>query len=199
MESGPNRWGMDFQPVEEYIGDGIRFGDHQSVAREQGPLPLTAKAALAGLLAVIPMTVVMLLGQKQASGKSRPLPPEKVTANAVEKLDLDQEFPPYSSSFQRLFLIGHFGYGSITGALYPFFSNRFPRVRPMVKGMGFGLLIWALSYPGWIPAVGLWRRSKATSKENSFSLILSHLVWGASLSLVDYYQGRGAKASTSTR
>lgn len=39
----------------------------------------------------------------------------------------------------------HFGYGAIAGIVYALLPRR------MISGGSYGVLVWALSYLGWIP------------------------------------------------
>lgn len=201
MDAEPNRWGKDLDPVEEYIGDGVRIREIPYRSKERSSIDSISllNGALAGLVAVVPMTLAMTLSQRIVSGRYRPLPPENVAKNAFEKINLEKEVPPYSLLFETAFTAGHFGYGMLTGSLYSVFSGWFPRMNPLIKGLGFGLLVWAASYPGWIPAAGLWSRSRATSKKNNLTLIFSHLVWGMGVGLLDHYERRSTRVSTSVR
>jgi len=51
----------------------------------------------------------------------------------------------------------------------------------VAKGVGFGLLVWAGSYLGLLPAVGLHRPATRESARRNGMMIASHVVWGAVL------------------
>ncbi len=180
-----NRWGQDHTPQEEFIGDGVRSKDSNAAMHSDEGNGSASESmiigAIAGAIAVIPMTIVMMKTQKRLKGYSRPLPPEEVTESLLHKADLDSEIPYSSKRFDFLFAANHFGYGATLGALYPLFSRLLPQTKPIVKGPLYGFLVWLDSYAGWIPIFKVLRKEKALSRKNNAALISSHLVWGAIL------------------
>src|SRR3954464_15819716 len=79
--------------------------------------------------------------------------------------------------------VGHFGYGAVVGALYPPAARRLPG-SPVVKGAGFGLLVWAASYLGWLPAADVRHSSLRDAPSRNAVMILAHLVWGGTLGCI---------------
>jgi putative membrane protein len=53
-----------------------------------------------------------------------------------------------------------------------------------VKGIGFGLLVWAGSYLGLLPALGLLSPATQHAPQRNLLMIAAHLVWGAVLGAV---------------
>ena len=72
---------------------------------------------------------------------------------------------------------GHLGFGASCGALY---AAAVPRSTP-VRGMAFGLGVWAVSYLGWIPALGLLPPPHRDNPRRAWTTLTAHLVYGAVL------------------
>jgi hypothetical protein len=53
-----------------------------------------------------------------------------------------------------------------------------------VKGMLFGLIVWASSYNGWVPAADLLPPATQTRAKRNSMMIFAHLVYGTIVSLV---------------
>lgn len=132
--------------------------------------------AAAGAAATLPMTVVMETLHERLPGEPpRPLPPREVldgiAAQAGVHDDLEEE------DKENLTLAIHFGYGAACGAV---FGSIAPRSLPaaVASGMAFGVGIWAGSYLGWLPALGVRHHAKFDPGERSALMIAAHLVWG---------------------
>jgi uncharacterized membrane protein YagU involved in acid resistance len=81
-------------------------------------------------------------------------------------------------------LLAHFGYGSTAGIGYAFTMRAVP-APPLIRGLGFGLALWAFSYLGWLPSAGILRRATTYSRGRILTLIASHLVWGATAGMTE--------------
>jgi uncharacterized membrane protein YagU involved in acid resistance len=86
---------------------------------------------------------------------------------------------------QRTAWIAHFGYGAGMGATYGalFFMRKIP-APAIVKGLVYGLAVWAASYLGWLPAIDLPGAATDESPQRNGMMIAAHLVWGGTLGLV---------------
>lgn len=87
------------------------------------------------------MTIAMRAGYRQLEdGCKRPLPPSeliyKLRGRRVTKAHRTQT------------LLGHFIFGALAGTIYARFC-------PRANGSLYGITVWAASYLGWIPAIGL--------------------------------------------
>ncbi|HEV2292352.1 MAG TPA: DUF1440 domain-containing protein [Tepidisphaeraceae bacterium] len=145
--------------------------------------------ALAGLAATVPMTIAMEVMFRQLPARQRhPLPPRKITMRVARRAGFAQEL----NEPQRLglTLAAHFGYGTSVGALYGTLSHRV-NGPPVVKGMGYALLVWAVSYLGWLPVLGLISPATEHSARRNALTISAHLVWGATLGLLTPAHRRG--------
>jgi uncharacterized membrane protein YagU involved in acid resistance len=143
---------------------------------------------LAGTVATVPMSLVMLVLHRFPTREPQPLPPEQITqtlaeevaaqvrgVGATEHLDKPQ--------LQALTLANHFGFGAAAGGIYALLS---PRVAapPVVKGALWGLVVWSVSYLGWLPATRILPPATQQSPRRNFLMIAAHLVWGVSAALV---------------
>jgi uncharacterized membrane protein YagU involved in acid resistance len=137
------------------------------------------RGALAGAIATVPMTFVMLQIRSllPREFKRQPLPPEQITANVENSagLNLDQ------NAHQIATTASHFGFGAAAGIVYALTADR-ARLKPWLKGPLFGFSVWAVSYLGLLPAAGLMPKATNEPKERNFMMIVCHLVWGFALS-----------------
>lgn len=136
--------------------------------------------AVAGLVATGPMTLSMAFMRRWLPWwQKAPLPPHQVTTNALTATGLERLDENYH---QEATLVGHFGYGAVTGTLYPVI-HQLPLPTP-VKSVLYGLGVWAVSYLGWIPAVGLLRPATERPMHRNLLMIVAHIVWGATTGLL---------------
>jgi uncharacterized membrane protein YagU involved in acid resistance len=141
------------------------------------------RGACAGFLATGPMTYAMIELFKRLSARDRhPLPPSTLTEEFESGIGIESSLS--KNQHLALTMLAHFGYGAACGAVYGSTFGRNPRA-PVVKGIGFGLGVWALSYLGLIPALKLKPAAKNMSNPRNALMIAAHVVWGASLGLAN--------------
>jgi uncharacterized membrane protein YagU involved in acid resistance len=64
-------------------------------------------------------------------------------------------------------------------------------------GISFGLLVWAISYLGLLPALGLYPSPRKDTGRRTAIMVLAHIVWGAMLgTTVKLLQKSGDEASS---
>ena len=110
------------------------------------------------------------------------MPPERVTANAARAMgaeDVAAEREPRVWATLPM----HFGYGGAMGAIYGAVADRLPGPA-VVKGVGFGLLVWAGSYLGLLPAAGLHRPATREPAGRNGMMIGAHVIFGAVLGVL---------------
>jgi hypothetical protein len=133
--------------------------------------------AAAGAAATIPMTIVMETLHERLPGEPpRPLPPRETTEGFAVKLGVRREID--ERQMQQLTLASHVGYGALCGALLGLIA---PRNVPgaIAAGVAFGSGVWAGSYLGWLPAVGVRQSALEDPPARSGLMIAAHMVWGA--------------------
>lgn len=143
-------------------------------------------AALGGLIATVPMTFFMVAGHRRLPPDDRyVLPPREITDEFVRRAGQKKRD---ERTRARLSMAAHFAYGGATGALYPLMPGaaQLARARPVsqaVYGAGYGVLVWAGSYLGWVPALRVLGPPSAQPRARLTLMIGAHLVWGATLVL----------------
>lgn len=137
---------------------------------------------IAGLLATIPMTVVMIAGKRLLPRRSQdPLPPVQITQNALRAVRVDGEVS--RAQEVALSIVNHFGFGASTGTLYGSLCPPRSVATALTSGCIYGLGVWSCSYLGWLPALGLYRSAVKDTFERNTLMITAHPVWGAGLGL----------------
>jgi uncharacterized membrane protein YagU involved in acid resistance len=130
---------------------------------------------VAGFAATAPMTVAMWALDRSWRVTEQRLPPRQITRNLVRRTGLQRYLD--KSDKEAASWVSHFGYGTATGAVYPLTAERLPLGRE-VKGPLYGLVIWALSYLGWLPTAGIMPHATRQSVWRNIALVGSHLIWG---------------------
>jgi hypothetical protein len=139
------------------------------------------RGAAAGVIATVPMSLVMYAWHRQLPASQRyPLPPRLITDRIVGRAPLPDWAPPPGPGRT---LAAHFAFGAGVGALYAAADNPLGRHYPAATGVGYGLLVWAASYLGWVPAAGLMPPATRQPAARNAMMIAAHIVWGASLGI----------------
>ncbi|HWH69077.1 MAG TPA: DUF6789 family protein [Candidatus Sulfotelmatobacter sp.] len=136
--------------------------------------------ALAGLLATGAMSLVMLLGQRVLHrGKH---PPQHIVEAT---LHLTSGQTPKAEHARLLALLAHFAFGATAGALFSWTRLRVARpLSPVGLGALYGLAVWAASYKGWIPALGILPPPEQDRPGRARTMIAAHLAYGSVLGAV---------------
>jgi hypothetical protein len=135
------------------------------------------RAALAGLLAILPTTLLLeRLQQRLLPAHERyPVPPAGEIASALaDKVGLgrSKSRPPAFTDVSQI------GYGTATGTLYAALEPRLP-FPAWLSGMAYGFLVWVGSQRGWLPAFGLLPPATRPPRRQTMLLMVTHLIWGA--------------------
>lgn len=132
--------------------------------------------AAAGVAATFPMTLTMEALHELVPGEpARPLPPREVVEGMTANAGVNHQL--HEDEKQDLTLAAHFGYGAACGALLALIAPRGPAAVP--AGIAFGLGVWASSYLGVLPALGIRHHAKHDPAARSGLMITAHMVWGA--------------------
>lgn len=138
--------------------------------------------ALAGTVATVPMTIVMEILHRWPEPERQSLPPRQITMHALNAADMKHRLnKPHQRSLATL--ATHFTFGGVAGALYAPLAEEAPG-NPALKGIGFAMAVWALSYLGWIPAANILSPATQHSARRNTLMIVAHLVWGACLGIL---------------
>jgi uncharacterized membrane protein YagU involved in acid resistance len=140
------------------------------------------KGALAGFIATIPMTMVMLALYQWLPWHERyPLPPWRITYRMLRRSGAEEHME--GDEQEAVALVNHFGYGAATGALYGLLARIFS-IRSIWGGVVFALSVWAGSYLGWLPATRLSPPATNEPARRNILMIASHVVWGSAMGLL---------------
>ena len=138
-----------------------------------------AAGAAAGLAATVPMTAAMKVAQGMLPATQRhPLPPRRITMRALRKSGVRPHADLDEPARRGLALAAHYGYGAGAGALFGAFVPANTR-DAVAAGIGYGLLVWAASYLGLMPALGLHPPATRETPGRNAMMIAAHVVWGA--------------------
>jgi hypothetical protein len=127
--------------------------------------------AVAGFLATLPMTAAMAAGRRMLPRAERyPLPPRLIVERVLAGRGGED-----AQRFLAAFM--HYAYGGATGAAYPRLAALLGGEGP-ASGAAYGVLVWALSYLGWIPAAGILAPATRHPRRRVALMVAVHLVWG---------------------
>lgn len=144
---------------------------------------------IAGAVATVPMTAVMIAAQRL--GFLGEAPPRLMTDFAFLKAQV-----PIPEKQEELAIAGsvHFGFGSASGALFGILAR--PRSAPsgVLQGMAFGLALWFVSYHGWVPALHIMPPPEEDRPHRPLVMVLAHIVYGSVLGwIAGRFHGRLAE------
>jgi len=138
---------------------------------------------ICGVAATGPMSAIMVAIHRRLPERERyPLPPREITTKALDRFGAHATDPATRSALTWL---AHFGYGGAAGALYaqttPAGANQ---IAP--RGFLFGFLVWAVSYLGLLPGLGVLTPATEHPARRNILMIVAHLAWG--LALASFYR-----------
>ena len=134
--------------------------------------------ALAGLIATLAMSAVMLVADRL--GLMAEHPPERI----VERGSKATGTPTSEGQQNALASAAHLAFGAAGGAGFGLLAQL---VRPAIPGafaLPWALAIWAGSYFGWIPALGILPPPTRDSPGRASTMLVAHLVYGLSLGVL---------------
>jgi uncharacterized membrane protein YagU involved in acid resistance len=152
-----------------------------------------AIGAVSGAAATVPMSWAMeLMHQVLPEHERQPLPPRQITEKVAERLGVNDQL----SEEQRLWLslAAHFGYGAAVGSIYAAAAPKMPGP-PLVKGSVYGVAVWAGSYLGLLPGLGILKPATRHPARRAGLMILAHLVWGTGVAIFSDSMKAGGKRS----
>lgn len=136
--------------------------------------------ALCGLFATLPMTGVMKLLHVWPRRQKSELPPHRITQRVLAGLGVRHRLEEEEQVAATA--AAHLAFGAAAGALYAPLEERVPGPEA-IKGTVFGILVWLISYAGWIPKAGLMPHAKHQSRQQNWMMFMAHIVWGVVLGM----------------
>jgi putative membrane protein len=136
------------------------------------------RGAAAGFAATVPMTLAMeVLRATMTREHHRRMPPREIVDRSVHAAGAADE----DDRSDRIVLatIAHFAFGALAGAIYG--ATIGSRQSSALKGIGYGIGVWAVAYGVGLPSLGLHPSASDDTAERNVTLVASHVVWGATL------------------
>ena len=138
--------------------------------------------SIAGLAATVPMSAAMAALHRLLPEQERyPLPPREVTVRVADRVGAE-ELTDTEPGRQGATWVSHFGYGAASGAAYGALAKAIP-LGPVAGGVLWGLAVWAGSYLGWLPAMGIRASATRQPPRREALMIAAHVVFGAATGL----------------
>jgi uncharacterized membrane protein YagU involved in acid resistance len=157
------------------------MAQHQHI-REAQPGRTWLQGSLAGFIATGPMTLFMLATQRFLPKRQRyALPPEIITEDLARRTHV--RWHMNKTQILVATLISHFSYGAAIGALYSSLEKKVP-LPALVKGVIFGLVVWAASYLALLPLLGLSESGQREPGRRNLMMIAAHIVWGSTMAVL---------------
>lgn len=144
----------------------------------QRDLKAALDGTVAGTIAAVPMSVLMIASRQ--SGAMPSYPPQDLTEAALDAVDV----PPGKLGIanEGLAIAAHFGFGATSGALFNVLHRRLRLPIPAVlHGVIFGTLVWWVSYMGWVPALEVLPSAEKDHRGRALTTLLAHWIFGATL------------------
>jgi uncharacterized membrane protein YagU involved in acid resistance len=132
-----------------------------------------ATGGLAGTAATVAMSAWQAAGQ--LTGPYGEQPPKRLVRAVAGKLGRPAR--RHGPVTWPLTAAAHLGFGAASGALYAMVLPRSTAVR----GTAFGLVVWAVSYAGWIPAMGVLPPPHRDNPRRVWTMLIGHVIYGSVL------------------
>lgn len=136
-----------------------------------------AVGGVCGVIATAAMTGEMWAAQRL--GLIRRLPPTVLTAAVLSAVG---HAPRTEERLNAATLVAHVGYGASCGGLFALLAARLRVPLPTsLQGVLYGSALWALSYAGWAPLLGLLPPPTRARRGRPLTLVPAHWVYGGVL------------------
>jgi hypothetical protein len=134
------------------------------------------RGALAGSVATVFMTVPILVAEKL--GFIQNPPPREVSARAANRTDALPDSP--KPIFSLVWPVAHLAYGAGVGGGFGLVRGVLPS-SPVAAGLLVGGGVWAVSYVGYLPALGLYPPPSDDTSPRTVTMIVAHAIYGIAL------------------
>jgi len=135
-------------------------------------LARTLSGLVAGVAATGAMSLLML-GAQRMGALGEP-PPRRLTRRMLSQLG---PLAPKGRGLDAAALVSHFAFGASMGGVFGLALARPTRLR----GLLFGLGVWALAYTNALPRLGLMPKVRHDRPGRPTTMVAAHLVYGATL------------------
>ena len=136
--------------------------------------------ALGGGIGTVGMSALMLAAGKM--GLMGEQPPDKIAGTALDAIGAHARDEKAQDALATLL---HFAFGVGCGTIFAAIHRRLPfRLPAALHGVIFASLVWAASYEGWVPALGILPPASRDDPGRTRVMFLSHVIYGALLGTV---------------
>lgn len=133
------------------------------------------RGAVSGLAGTVVMSAAMAATRLAGTMRGE-VPPRQITGNVEESVGLREQLD--RPAFEASWVVQHFAYGAAAGVGYTLLQRRLRLREPLPAGPLYGISLWAVSYAGWLPAVGLYPPPDRDRADRVVNMIVHHLVYG---------------------
>lgn len=131
-----------------------------------------------GIFATSAMTLAMFQFHRKMEGAGQePLPPATLTKSVLQKT---LQTPASKEGQMESTLLSHMMFGAACGVVYSLIAPHI-KTNNLVKGAGFAMGVWGVSYLGVLPALNLEPKAKNQTPQQNLMMVATHLIYGASL------------------
>lgn len=142
------------------------------------------KGAFAGTIAALVMSIPMVVARR--AGLVHQHAPEGITRSLLVRSGIESS--PSREQQDVVAGVLHLGFGAIGGVMFAAAAKPLARRgRPLgqvpftLSGMLYGLGVYAVSYLGWLPALGLMPPPPKDEPARPPLMVVAHLIYGAVL------------------
>lgn len=134
-----------------------------------------ALGAACGALATLAMSGLMLVAQR--AGLMGVPPPKRVVERAASAAGVTAPEPVEGMAAG----VAHLAFGAAGGIGFAMLARPLRWLPPESVGVTWAMLIWATSYFGWIPALGILPPPPSDRPGRAWSMLAAHLLYGLGL------------------
>lgn len=133
------------------------------------------RGALAGAAATVAMSIIMVVSER--IGLMGRHPPERIVERGMAVADE----PPSPDTVDAMAGAAHLAFGTVGGAAFGLLMNSRASVTGQRLAIPWALIIWLVSYFGWIPALRILPPPTEDRPGRAWTLLFAHLVYGVTL------------------
>ena len=133
--------------------------------------------AVGGSVATLGMSMVMLASEQ--AGFIQRQPPDEIAEAALDAAGVSDATEKETDTVA---IALHLAFGAGMGSLFALLHRRLRLpISPILHGIVFGSLVWAVSYKGWIPALGIMPPPERDEPGRPETMLFAHWVYGGIL------------------
>lgn len=107
-------------------------------------------------------------------------PPERVTKSLLHRFGIRAD----KRTEDEITVAAHLGFGVAGGAIYGAFAPSVESAaRAAMLGATYGTGVWAVSYAGWVPALGIMPPPQDDQPERQVITLVNHWIYGVVVAL----------------